>query len=112
MRGYQRSYGGGGGRDDYGGRNNRYGDRNGGGGGGYKRGGHHDRGSGRGERKYGLTDSNLKKPKWDMRKLTPFQKDFYQETPAVTSRSEAQVQEYYASKDITVTGRDSKIHDR
>jgi len=108
MRGYQRSYGGGGGRDDYGGRNNRYGDRNGGGGGGYKRGGHHDRGSGRGERKYGLTDSNLKKPKWDMRKLTPFQKDFYQETPAVTSRSEAQVQEYYASKDITVTGRDCK----
>jgi len=98
-----RSYGGG--RDDYGGRGNRYGsDR----GGSYKRGG--DRNGGRHgdrDRKYGM-ESNLKKPKWDMRKLTTFQKDFYQETPGVAARSDAQIQEYYASKQISVTGRDCK----
>lgn len=101
MRGYGRSYGG---RDDYNRGGGRYGNDRGSGGGGYKR---NDRGGGR-DRKYGNDSSNLKKPKWDLRKLTPFQKDFYQETPIVANRADAMIQEYYTSKQITVTGNNCK----
>jgi len=101
MRGYGRSYGG---RDDYN-RGSRYGSDRGSGGGGYKR---NDRGGGRDRGKYGNDNSTLKKPKWDMRKLTPFQKDFYQENPMVQGRTDAMIQEYYSSKMISVTGRDCK----
>lgn len=101
MRGYGRSYGG---RDDSYSNRSRYGsDR----GGSYRS---SDRGGSRygdRDRKYG-NDSTLKKPKWDLRKLTPFQKDFYQENATVASRSNEMIEDYYKSKEITVTGRDCK----
>jgi len=103
MRGYQRNYndrddfsrryGGSDSRSNYSRRTN---DRNGG-------------GSRHGDRKYGLVEnSNLKKPRWDLKKLPKFQKDFYQENPTVSGRSYEMVQQYYREKMITVTGRDCK----
>uniref|UniRef100_A0A1B6MSY8 RNA helicase n=1 Tax=Graphocephala atropunctata TaxID=36148 RepID=A0A1B6MSY8_9HEMI len=46
----------------------------------------------------------LKRPNWDMSTLPPLAKDFYTPHPDLVNRSEAEVQEYLASRQITVTG--------
>jgi len=81
----------GGGRDDRrgGGRDSR------GGGGGF-RGGSSMKGSQPGER--------LRKPKWDMASLQKFEKNFYQEHPAVTNRSPMEIQQFHQAQTITVSG--------
>lgn len=45
----------------------------------------------------------LRKPNWDNSKLTPFAKDFYDPHPDVVNRSNEEVEEYYESKEITVS---------
>lgn len=76
-------------------------DRFGGGGGG--RFGGNDRG------KYDIAaNSGLSKPKWGTMKLSTFEKNFYQEHPAVTNRPQAEIQQYYNSKEIRVVGTDCK----
>jgi len=120
MPGYERnssSYGNDGGRDDYSNKRNGGGSYGGGSdryGGGY---------GGRSNDRYGSRDSynrnggggrdsnfggGLRKPDWDVSKLTPFQKNFYQESPAVGNRTQQEVQAWYDSKEITVTGQDVK----
>ena len=47
----------------------------------------------------------LRKPRWDMEKLPKFEKNFYQEHPAVQSRPEHEIQSYREAKSITVKGR-------
>ncbi|XP_064477955.1 probable ATP-dependent RNA helicase DDX17 isoform X2 [Ornithodoros turicata] len=47
----------------------------------------------------------LRKPKWDMSRLQPFQKDFYREHPATASRSHMEVEAYRRQQEITVRGR-------
>jgi len=54
-----------------------------------------------------MNGGGLSKPKWGSMKLIPFQKDFYQENPAVTNRSPAEIQQYYNSKEIRVVGQDT-----
>ena len=101
MPGYNRNggYGSGGGFNDYGGRN----------GGGYG-GGRSDRygggsgSSGYGGKSYNNPGQSLRKIKWDLTKLIPFQKEFYKEHPNVTARTPAQINEFYAQKEITVKG--------
>lgn len=94
---------GGGGSSGYGG-NSGYG----GGGGGYGNGGG---GYGGGGASYGQSGDrmsalgeNLRKPTWDAASMTPFQKNFYRENPAVTARSEPEVEAWRREKDVTVTG--------
>ena len=89
-----------------------YGSRNGGGYGGDRfRGGYGGSGGGYssgGSSKYGAPGQNLKKIKWDVSKLIPFQKEFYQESPVVTSRSQAEIDQFYSQKEIHVTGNARK----
>ncbi|RUS83666.1 hypothetical protein EGW08_008572 [Elysia chlorotica] len=47
----------------------------------------------------------LKKPRWDLHKLPKFEKNFYREHPAVTRRSHHEVEQFYSSKQITVSGK-------
>nr|XP_002130131.1 ATP-dependent RNA helicase dbp2 [Ciona intestinalis] len=98
-RGYG-SYGGGRSNGSYGGGNDRWGGRGGGGGGRGRsdRGGKYDNSAG----------SGLRKPKWDCEKLTPFQKEFYQEHPSTAGRPVHHVQEYYQKHEVTVTGSNLK----
>ncbi|XP_076801512.1 putative ATP-dependent RNA helicase DDX5 [Clavelina lepadiformis] len=85
-------------------------DRNGGGGGGRfgGSGGSRYGGGDRGGPKYEAPGSNLRKIKWDMSKLIPFQKEFYQEHPAVSNRPSSAIQEFYRQNEITVEGNDIK----
>lgn len=48
--------------------------------------------------------SNLRKPRWDMTRLTPFEKNFYKEHPDVSNRSMPEIAAYLQSKEITVRG--------
>ena len=44
------------------------------------------------------------KPNFSTMTLAPFEKDFYLEHPAVTARSEAEIEEYRARKEIHIYG--------
>ncbi|XP_068244307.1 uncharacterized protein [Palaemon carinicauda] len=83
-----RGGGGGGGGGGYGG---------GGGGGGY--------GGGRPSLKGRQPGERLRKPKWDLTRLAPFEKNFYQPTPQVLSRSQYEVEQYRNEKEITLRGK-------
>ncbi|KAK2711478.1 hypothetical protein QYM36_012592 [Artemia franciscana] len=50
--------------------------------------------------------STMKKPNWDMSQLEPFEKNFYVPHPAVGNRSHMEVENYRASKEISVHGDD------
>lgn len=49
-------------------------------------------------------DESPKKP--DLDGLTPFEKNFYVESPSVAAMTEAEVEEYRKKREITVEGRD------
>merc|ERR1719230_1941159 len=88
------SYGGGGYGGGYDDRRGGYDDRRGGGGGGYN-----DRGSG-----YSSSDlgANLRNINWNHVSLIKFEKDFYQEHPAVQGMSAAEADRIRESKSITI----------
>ena len=48
--------------------------------------------------------SSLRAPHWDVSRLTPFEKNFYQPSPVVQARQEHEIQAYRTSKEITCTG--------
>ncbi|KAI6784754.1 ATP-dependent RNA helicase dbp-2 [Emericellopsis cladophorae] len=113
-------YGGGGyggGRGGYGGggrdRGDRGGDRNGyggggrngfsGGGGGYGGGGYGGGGGGGGDRMSAL-GAGLRQQEWDLSSMPKFEKSFYKESPEVTNRSEAEVDEFRRKHQMTVAG--------
>ncbi|KAL8281471.1 hypothetical protein RQP46_006155 [Phenoliferia psychrophenolica] len=48
---------------------------------------------------------NLRSQKWDMASLVPFEKDFYEEEPLVTVRSDQEVQDYRLKHKIIVFGK-------
>ncbi|KAJ6706408.1 hypothetical protein OIU79_010951, partial [Salix purpurea] len=54
-------------------------------------------------REYGRGDSPAKS---DLDGLTPFEKNFHVESPAVAAMSEREVEEYRQRREITVDGRD------
>lgn len=77
-----------------------FGSRRGGGGGG-------GRGSfsgGRGSLKGKQPGERLRKPRWDVSKLMPFQKNFYREHPAVQRRSNLEAENYRRHFEITIRG--------
>lgn len=49
--------------------------------------------------------SNLKRQQWDLSTLTKFEKNFYQEDPAVTARSAREVDEYRRTHQMTIYGQ-------
>ncbi|CAG7834035.1 unnamed protein product [Allacma fusca] len=125
MRGMDRNGGGssgGGGGGGYGGarsidRGGRGGDRGGRGGGGYGgsggRGGGYGGSSGGGfggPRKDngngGFAGAGLRKPRWDMERLQPFEKTFYKVSPTVMGRQQPEVDHFLKSNQITLKGRD------
>ncbi|KAK5128281.1 ATP-dependent RNA helicase dbp2 [Meristemomyces frigidus] len=83
-------YSGGGG---YGGGSNGY---SGGGGAGYGGGGD----------KMNNLGAGLKTQSWDLNAMPKFEKSFYKEDPAVSARSQAEVDEFRRKHQITITGRD------
>lgn len=97
----------------YGGRGRGYGGGRGGGRGGYGggRGGYGGRGGGGG---YGgrpaFNDIQmgpvgpLQPVDWNTIELSPFAKDFYEESPAVAARSDAEVQEFRQKNEMTLSG--------
>jgi len=82
-----------------GGRDDRYGGGRGGFGGG--RGGG---GFGMRKEKGSQPGANLRKPKWDMERLSKFEKNFYVEHPRVTARSPTEIQAYLTAHSITSHG--------
>ncbi|XP_003745440.1 probable ATP-dependent RNA helicase DDX5 [Galendromus occidentalis] len=48
---------------------------------------------------------SLRKPRWDMERLPPFQKDFYRENEITQSRSSADVDLFLQNNEITLSGR-------
>ncbi|CAG5123400.1 unnamed protein product [Candidula unifasciata] len=48
----------------------------------------------------------MRKPKWDMSTLQKFEKNFYQEHPAVTNRSPEEIRMFHKDKQITIVGPD------
>ncbi|KAK4705611.1 ATP-dependent RNA helicase DDX5/DBP2, partial [Phenoliferia sp. Uapishka_3] len=48
---------------------------------------------------------NLHRQNWDMSTLVPFEKNFYEEDPRVTARSQREVDDFRREKEITLTGR-------
>jgi len=73
----------------------------GGGGGGYGGGG----GGGRPSLKGRQPGERLRKPKWDLARLAPFEKNFYQPTPVVLNRAPYEVEQYRNEKEITLRGK-------
>nr|CAB3237154.1 ATP-dependent RNA helicase dbp2 [Phallusia mammillata] len=65
-------------------------------------------GSDKGGSKYDSPGGSLKAPRWENEKLTPFQKDFYQEHREVLNRPPHIVQQYYAEKGVTMHGNNLK----
>ncbi|CAH1723669.1 probable ATP-dependent RNA helicase DDX5 isoform X1 [Aphis gossypii] len=59
-------------------------------------------GGGRGGR--GDPGSNLRKPRWETKKLEPFKKDFYLPHEAVHNRSKSEIEKYREEKEITLVG--------
>ncbi|KAL4240849.1 putative ATP-dependent RNA helicase ddx17 [Mactra antiquata] len=80
-----------GGRDDRGGRGGFGGGRGGG-------------GFGQRKEKGSQPGASLRKPKWDMARLSKFEKNFYVEHPRVTNRSPTEIQAYLTSHTITSHG--------
>ncbi|KAL1976843.1 hypothetical protein VTN31DRAFT_3125 [Thermomyces dupontii] len=68
-------------------------------GGGYSSGGY-----GGGDRMSNL-GSNLKAQQWDLSALPKFEKSFYKEDPAVSARSEREIEEFRREHQMTVSGR-------
>ncbi|KAF2398490.1 hypothetical protein EJ06DRAFT_544160 [Trichodelitschia bisporula] len=91
--------GGGGGGGGYGGSNGY----SGGGGGGYGGGGGGYGGGAGGDRMSAL-GANLKQPTWDLDTLPKFDKSFYVEDPAVSARTDAEVEAYRKEHKIAVQG--------
>ncbi|KAK3885227.1 hypothetical protein Pcinc_010529 [Petrolisthes cinctipes] len=81
-------------RDDWG--RGGWGSGGGGGGGG---------GGGRPSLKGRQPGERLRKPRWDLTKLAPFEKNFYQPTPTVLNRPNYEVEKYRTDKEITLRGR-------
>jgi len=50
--------------------------------------------------------NELSAVKWSSYKLTPFEKNFYKESPEVANRSKADVEEFLAKHQITIASRD------
>ncbi|RKP24517.1 ATP-dependent RNA helicase DBP2 [Syncephalis pseudoplumigaleata] len=101
---YGGGYSSGGSRGGYGGGG--YGGGYGGGaGGGYGGGGRYGGGgfSGGGDR-MGALGGELRKPNWDMETLPKFEKNFYQEHPAVSARSNEEIAAFRAQHQMTVYG--------
>jgi len=48
----------------------------------------------------------LRKPRWEMDRLAPFEKNFYKPHPNLVTKSMHEVEAYKASKEITTKGRD------
>ncbi|XP_063879692.1 uncharacterized protein LOC135110936 isoform X1 [Scylla paramamosain] len=69
------------------------------------RGGWGSGGGGRPSLKGRQPGERLRKPRWDLTKLTPFEKNFYQPTPTVLNRSPYEVEKYRTDKEITLRGR-------
>jgi len=61
-------------------------------------------GNGRPSLKGRQPGERLRKPKWDLTRLQPFDKDFYREHPDVTRRSMQEVEGYRRVKEVTVRG--------
>lgn len=69
------------------------------------RGGGSSGGGGRPSLKGRQPGERLRKPKWDISRLPPFQKDFYQEHPSVGRRNPIEVENFRNQTEITVRGR-------
>ncbi|KAI8047699.1 P-loop containing nucleoside triphosphate hydrolase protein [Syncephalis plumigaleata] len=93
----RKDYGGG-----YGGGRSGYGGGGGGGYGGARRGGG-GFSSNSGDR-MGVLGSELRKPTWDLETLPKFEKNFYQEAPSVSARSNDEVAAFRAQHKMTVYG--------
>lgn len=48
----------------------------------------------------------LRKPRWEMDRLAPFEKNFYKPHPNLVNKSHHEVEAYRAAKEITTRGRD------
>lgn len=48
----------------------------------------------------------LRKPKWELDRLQPFEKNFYKPHPTILARPIHEVEQYRASKEMTIKGRD------
>ncbi|XP_066287602.1 probable ATP-dependent RNA helicase DDX17 isoform X1 [Branchiostoma lanceolatum] len=100
-----------GGRRGYGGRGSspprfgRSGERGGGGRPGFGS-GYNIGGGSRPSLKGSQPGERLRKPKWDLSKLPPFEKNFYREHPSVSNVSQSAVEQYLTERQITVRGRD------
>ncbi|XP_028395147.1 ATP-dependent RNA helicase dbp2-like [Dendronephthya gigantea] len=55
--------------------------------------------------KFSQPGANLRKPKWDLNNMPKFEKNFYKEHPNVQNLSQAEVEEYRKSKEMTLSGR-------
>ena len=105
------SRGGGGGRGFSGG--GRGGSRGGGGGsydshggsGGYQNrsGGGYGGSGGKSQNRAG---ENLRKPRWEMERLQPFEKNFYNPSPSLLARTQAEVDHFLSTNQVTLKGRD------
>ncbi|XP_069164278.1 probable ATP-dependent RNA helicase DDX17 isoform X3 [Procambarus clarkii] len=69
------------------------------------RGGWNAAGGGRQSLKGRQPGERLRKPKWDLSRLTPFEKNFYQPTPTVLNRPPYEVEKYRNEKEITLRGK-------
>ncbi|XP_065212087.1 uncharacterized protein LOC135839805 isoform X2 [Planococcus citri] len=58
----------------------------------------------RDNRNSGKNGSSLRAPKWDLSKLSSFQKNFYNPHPNVLSRSDEEIDSYRNEKEITLKG--------
>lgn len=59
----------------------------------------------------GQLGANLRNISWDMSQLPVFEKNFYIEHPAVSSRADSAAEDWRRTKSITVIGRGvPKVH--
>ncbi|GIX75862.1 probable ATP-dependent RNA helicase DDX5 [Caerostris extrusa] len=73
-------------------------------GGGSSRGGYSGGPGGRGSLKGKQPGERLRKPRWDLSKLLPFQKNFYREHPNVERRTTQEADDYRNHYEITIRG--------
>ncbi|XP_045611445.1 uncharacterized protein [Procambarus clarkii] len=69
------------------------------------RGGWSSAGGGRPSLKGRQPGERLRKPRWDLSRLTPFEKNFYHPTPTVLNRPAYEVEKYRNEKEITLRGK-------
>lgn len=74
--------------------------------GGYGGGSRGGRGGFGGGDRMGELGANLKQQQWDVSTLPKFEKSFYKEDPAVTARSQAEVDKFRADNNMTLAGTD------